>query len=122
MVNGENSCAFAAQFLQNACDGLLGHFVDIGERLVKQHDVGALHQRASHEHALSLSAREFADGFRSRILKTDECKRGKRFIACGASNAAKEPEPTIQTHRNHIERASGEGPVDLGSLRQIGHP
>ena len=77
----EHAAALGGEAVDERGEHVGARRVDARERLVEQHERGVLHERARHQHALALAARELAERALGELLETHLGERGERAPA-----------------------------------------
>ena len=118
----DNRLSRVTEIAEDAQDKVLRRHVDSGERLVQKKDLGVLQKRPGDEHALLLTAGEGADLDGGEGTHPDLRERGQGIVTIDFRERAEAIHPQRPAHQGHVEHADGKSPVDLGTLRNVGHP
>jgi hypothetical protein len=109
----------AGELAEDAQEPVVRDGVDAREGLVEQQDLALLGQRAGHQDALALTARELAELPPGVLAQADAVQQVEGEGAVGAAGPAQPAEARVATHQHDAERIDGEAVVCGGVLRDV---
>ena len=119
VVDDDDGLARRTQFLEQLDDGAFGGGVHALEGFVHEVDVGVLDERAGQEGALLLAAGKLADLAVGVVLHADLVQGVQGEIGVLFARSANPAEGAVAAHRDHVEDAGGEVPVDAAALGDV---
>ncbi len=121
MGRDQHQIAGLPQLPQQRDDGRLRLDIHSGEWLVQQDNPGALGDGAGEKHALALAAAQLADLAVAKLAHAHALQRDVDLPAVRGARDTEQVHVTVAPHHHHVLDEHGEVPVDLLTLRDVGH-
>ena len=110
------------QVLEEPDDGLLGGGIHRRKGLVHQIKISLLNQSAGEKRALLLATGELADLTVSEVRDAHAFQGVSGELAMPTAHRFEPADPSVATHRHHIERTDREIPVHTFALWDVADP